>query len=707
MPEPTVVTAETEPLPEPDSRPDIELELNDRHACMRRGEHLECWGSDITLPDAEDADPESAMSMPGTGSSAFAIGVDRICTIRAGVLSCWGHDDYLVPPMTDADPIQPIEVVDDSGAITAVDIREETVCSVSRVDGLTCWTYEEPDDEDRVEYEKMPEWMEKRPLRRDVVAFSVGADYACGIASGGVVECWGDDTLHIDHVDRQWQRCLDEADDQCDDDDDCDQADPSDSCAESSTEALEAAWNQPIAVEGIPRPLALAAGVNFTCALSEEGSVFCWGRGDAGQLGNGSTEGSEAPVRVRGLDDAIAIGAGETHACAVLRDGQVACWGDNSQLAVGGDRMQGVDARLVPGVSDAIDVVLASDLSCAVVREGPPLCWGDDRSGRVRDRDLSTSIAAVPIEGVQRLLPFVDDTCVSREDGAMMWWGRHALGRSAGLAERITPRTTPYRDLLQLLPLGPCAIDAASELRCWRSVKEFHAGGPSSRVLKDVVRADATRTHACAVTGGGQVHCWMHAKGILPVPTLVTAVATSHAVAVGPKNACAVLDDGLVSCWTLDSGLTRPTWRLKGVEGAVDITKTDQEVCVLTGRGRVLCWKWKELDRAPLEHPLESVDALVSGGGHFCALVDGRAQCWGLNHRGQLGTFDGIHSSGPLVVQGLPPLVDLAAGREHTCGRTKEGRVHCWGRDQEGQLGRIPSSYMQAPVPMYRADVSR
>ena len=46
-------------------------------------------------------------------------------------------------------------------------------------------------------------------------------------------------------------------------------------------------------------PVAIAAGDEHTCALPGDGSVWCWGRNEGGQLGNGSVETSATPVTRR------------------------------------------------------------------------------------------------------------------------------------------------------------------------------------------------------------------------------------------------------------------------------------------------------------------------------------------------------------------------------------------------------------------------
>jgi len=83
----------------------------------------------------------------------------------------------------------------------------------------------------------------------------------------------------------------------------------------------------------------VALGLNHACATISGGGVFCWGAGGAGQLGNGDILDSNLPVGVQYTSTALQVGSGAAaeHSCARLRDGTLWCWGsgDMGQL---GDR---------------------------------------------------------------------------------------------------------------------------------------------------------------------------------------------------------------------------------------------------------------------------------------------------------------------------------------------------------------------------------
>ena len=65
-------------------------------------------------------------------------------------------------------------------------------------------------------------------------------------------------------------------------------------------------------------------------------SIWCWGRNNHGQLGNGTTNNASSPVPVTGmpLNQTTALAAGSADTCAI-KNHIVSCWDSNShgQLA--------------------------------------------------------------------------------------------------------------------------------------------------------------------------------------------------------------------------------------------------------------------------------------------------------------------------------------------------------------------------------------
>ena len=77
------------------------------------------------------------------------------------------------------------------------------------------------------------------------------------------------------------------------------------------------------------------SGTNRTCAILSN-NVWCWGRNDMGQLGDGTTVNSNIPVKVRSIGDMkygkiIDIFTAQHHSCVLTQLGsnkKVYCWGD-------------------------------------------------------------------------------------------------------------------------------------------------------------------------------------------------------------------------------------------------------------------------------------------------------------------------------------------------------------------------------------------
>ncbi len=89
----------------------------------------------------------------------------------------------------------------------------------------------------------------------------------------------------------------------------------------------------------------ISGGETHFCAVKLDGSVWCWGNNNEGQLGTGSTDGgissNPVPTQVVGLNgqgtlaNAVSVACGYAHSCALLKDGSVWCWGQNNHGQLG------------------------------------------------------------------------------------------------------------------------------------------------------------------------------------------------------------------------------------------------------------------------------------------------------------------------------------------------------------------------------------
>lgn len=135
-------------------------------------------------------------------------------------------------------------------------------------------------------------------------------------------------------------------------------------------------------------PVKITLGRDFSCALTNDGTVWCWGSHAGGALGIGDIPPPHVfrrPFRVS-AQEFRDVSAGEDHVCGI--SGDIWCWGDlrDHGLALATSPVQVPDDIGVVGW----ERIVAGDAhTCAITEFGPPpndralYCWGENSDGRL------------------------------------------------------------------------------------------------------------------------------------------------------------------------------------------------------------------------------------------------------------------------------------------------------------------------------------
>ncbi|MEO7096874.1 MAG: hypothetical protein ABI175_26685 [Polyangiales bacterium] len=241
--------------------------------------------------------------------------------------------------------------------------------------------------------------------------------------------------------------------------------------------------NAPVTVPGLANIKALGAGTYHACAVTTAGAVKCWGRNTDGQLGNGTLVDSQTPVDVVGLSSGVvAIAGGEKHTCAMLATGDVQCWGDNFLNELGRAAPVSTTTPLAIAGSNpnAIAIAASSHHTCIVTANHHVTCWGSGESGQLGNQAKPRQSLPVEAVGITDAISIAAGgvsirgfTCAIRTQGKVSCWGENFwgnLGLGGDNADVIVPTALTTLSGVTELALGvddSCAVRGGTELLCW------------------------------------------------------------------------------------------------------------------------------------------------------------------------------------------------------------------------------------------------
>jgi alpha-tubulin suppressor-like RCC1 family protein len=324
------------------------------HSCMIRPDKTAaCWGDNRygQLGDGTTADSTAPVEVRHLSYVVgLAAGEWHTCAVLAtGQVKCWGDNASwqlgVTSPRRSSKP-----VLTGVGPATQVAAGRLHSCAILIQGEVTCWG---DNRAGQTGVQRGPAVKPTLPVMVPnvvhAIAVAAGDQQTCAVQQDGQVLCWGDN---------QFSQV-------------------------GGTSDRRISLPRPVPLAG--KAQSVAVGRHHACALLEDRTVQCWGDGAEGELGDGLSKDSLTPVKVAApepagetapLEHVAAITAGSQHTCALLEDGRVYCWGSNALGQMG--RVEGKMALrpVFTGLTDVVAVAAGGWHTCALRSGGVTTCVG-------------------------------------------------------------------------------------------------------------------------------------------------------------------------------------------------------------------------------------------------------------------------------------------------------------------------------------------
>ena len=230
----------------------------------------------------------------------------------------------------------------------------------------------------------------------------------------------------------------------------------------------------------------VATGSTYSAALTAEGELFTWGKGNYGRLGHGNVDDCLVPTLVSALAGHrvvdVACGSGDAQTLAVTSEGLVYSWGDGDygKLGRGGSDGSGIP-RLVDRLSEVgvVRVFCGSQCSVALDGDGKVYTWGKGDNFRLGHGTEEHVRFPRRVEGgglneavvVDVSVGLMHTVAVTRE-GKLYGWGKNDQSQLGGrLANSVAAPTLLASNLSTSavggLVCGPANTVAWTSMDAW------------------------------------------------------------------------------------------------------------------------------------------------------------------------------------------------------------------------------------------------
>jgi alpha-tubulin suppressor-like RCC1 family protein len=356
-----------------------------------------------------------------TCGTTITAGVAHTCGLSSsGAVLCWGSNEFgQLGNGSTTSFTSPVQVVGLTSSAASIAAGSDSTCALMSAGAVWCWGDNSNGQLGNGTFTQSAVPVQvmdptgSAPLS-SVARIAAGQSHTCAVTSAGVALCWGDNSKG------------------------------------QLGNGTEIVSSLPVPVSGLATGVAtIAAGSDFTCAVTEDGGAKCWGDGASGQLGNGTSANSALAssvldgTGVSALGGVVTISAGFQNACALTTEGTVLCWGANGAGQLGNGvagsasalPVEVLDSTGKSPLGDVVAISSGSDNNCAVTAAGTTECWGANASGQLGNGSSSNSSTPVAVagltSGVTAIASGDQHSCAATNSGSAQCWGSNANGQLA------------------------------------------------------------------------------------------------------------------------------------------------------------------------------------------------------------------------------------------------------------------------------------
>ncbi len=482
------------------------------------------------------------------------------------------------------------------------------------------------------------------------------------------------------------------------------------------------------------------------CAIKRDGTLWCWGDNDHGELGIDSTERALDPMQVgveRDWVDVAISGDVFGHTCGVRADGSLWCWGVNTdgQLGRGETDLTAIDEpQRVDDATDWVQVAVGSAHSCALKRDRTLYCFGRGTNGQLGRGTTADELVPAVLGGTwEEVRAYGVRTCGVSAGGALRCWGVRSDG-TAGPTP--TPIGSASNWVSVTIGTAVCGVDEDHTAWCFggNGSGELGVGDHVERTTLTQVGTEEDwrslsggRSHTCGMRGDVP-YCWgdnqsgqlgLGVRGFKSTPTEIDAATAWSIVDANVSTTCAIDGSSLLHCWgdnqwgQLGDDTrydVQTSFLVDDTATWLDVASSGLSTCGIRMGGALDCWGCYDQaflgctslygGRTTGSLPTmvgtaaDGWQSLVAGSSTHCGIrMGGALYCWGKNTDGVIGDGSTSDRDDPVLAGAMGVVwsqVDVGGG--HACGIHSGGALSCWGRNSVGQLGFAGGATMPMPV---------